>query len=338
MDGPAPHPSVSLVIPVFDEADNLEPLHAEILEALVGVPFEVIYVNDGSLDGSARVLDAIAARDARARVVHFVRNYGQTAALTAGIRHAQADLIVTLDADLQNVPADIPGMLAHIPEADVVCGWRRDRQDALLTRTLPSKAANWLISRLSNVPLHDYGCTLRVYKAEFIQGIPLYGEMHRFIPIYVTWAGARLVEVPVAHRPRTRGVSKYGLRRIPKVLLDLTTVKFLRDFYVTPIYFFGWLGFLLVFAGLLTGVVAALAWTVFDAPIVAACLTVVCPMLALVGIVEVTLGIIAEVLIRMHYEIQAKAPYRIREVRNLDGVDTIHDEARRHRAADRRGA
>ena len=166
----------------------------------------------------------------------------------------------------------------------MVCGWRRDRKDAVLTRNLPSKAANWLISVLSNVPLHDYGCTLRVYKAEYIQGIPLYGEMHRFIPIYVTWAGARLVEVPVNHRPRVAGVSKYGLRRIPKVLLDLTTVKFLRDFYVTPIYFFGWLGFMLMFGGGVSWLAAIVAWLV-DAPFLASALTVVCPMLCVVGIV-----------------------------------------------------
>jgi dolichol-phosphate mannosyltransferase len=291
----------------------------------------VLYVNDGSRDGTARALDQVAARDPRARVVHFVRNYGQTAALTAGIRLAQAPVLVTMDADLQNDPADIPAMLQRLSECDVVCGWRKDRQDAMLSRTLPSRAANWLISRLSNVYLHDYGCTLRVYRSEYIQGIPLYGEMHRFIPIYVTWAGARIVEQPVRHHARTRGQSKYGLGRIPKVLLDLTTVKFLRDFYVTPIYFFGWLGFLLVLGGMVSGLVAVLFWTLVDQPLLAACLTIVSPMLSIFGVVEITLGIIAEVLIRMHYEIQNKAPYRIRSVRNLPGVPTMEtgDEGRR---------
>ena len=232
-------PNLSLIVPVYDEEDNLRPLHQAIVEAMVEQTFEVIYVNDGSRDTSAQVLESIAKEDQRARVIHFVRNYGQTAALTAGIRLAQAELLVTLDADLQNDPSDIPMMLTHLEEADVVCGWRKDRQDAYLSRTLPSKIANWLISRLSNVYMHDYGCTLRIYRKEFIQDIPLYGEMHRFIPIYVTWAGARLVEVPVKHHARTRGESKYGLWRIPKVLLDLTTLKFLRDFFVTPIYFFG---------------------------------------------------------------------------------------------------
>ena len=316
-------PEVSIVIPVYDEEDNIQPLHAAICSAMEGISFEVLYVNDGSRDRSAESLDALSQSDARARIIHFVRNYGQTAALTAGIRHAQAPLLVTMDADLQNDPADIPQMLTHIGDYDVVCGWRKDRKDSFLSRTLPSRAANWLISQLSKVPLHDYGCTLRVYRREYIKDIPLYGEMHRFIPIYVTWAGARLVEVPVRHHPRTRGESKYGLSRIPKVLLDLTTVKFLRDFFVTPIYFFGWVGFLLVFAGLICGAAAAWLWFQPAQQLIAACLTVVSPMLAIFGVVEITLGIIAEVLIRMHYEIQDKQPYRIRRTRNLDGVEGV---------------
>jgi glycosyltransferase involved in cell wall biosynthesis len=317
---------VSLCVPVYDEEGNLEALHAAIQAAMGARRWEVIYVNDGSRDGSAAVLDRLAAADPRARVVHFVRNYGQTATLTAGIRLARAPVLVTLDADLQNDPADIPEMLGLLDRCDVVCGWRRDRQDTVLTRTLPSRVANALISRLSNVHLHDYGCTLRVYRREYIQGIPLYGEMHRFIPIYVTWAGARILEVPVRHHPRVKGVSKYGLSRIPKVLLDLTTVKFLRDFYVTPIYFFGWLGivFLLLGGVALLGAVAAWAGGL---PLLATALLVIGPVLGASGAVQLTLGIVAEVLIRMHYEIQQKAPYRIRSVRNLPGVPTLVDEA-----------
>ncbi|MFT5685030.1 MAG: glycosyltransferase involved in cell wall biosynthesis [Myxococcota bacterium] len=311
-------PEVSLVVPVFDEEDNLRPLHQAITDALEGMSYEVLYVNDGSNDGSAAVLDALASEDTRARVIHFVRNYGQTAALTAGIRSARAPVLVTLDADMQNDPADIPRMLGMLGEGcDVVCGWRKDRKDNPLTRTLPSKAANWLISRLSNVPLHDYGCTLRVYKREFIKDIPLYGEMHRFIPIYVTWAGARITEIPVRHHPRTKGVSKYGLWRIPKVLLDLTTLKFLRDFFVTPIYFFGWLGILLVLGGSLA-MAGALTAFFAGAEGLAVGLMVLGPLLASLGLVEITLGIIAEVLIRMHYELQHKAPYRIGQTRNME--------------------
>ncbi len=316
-------PTVSLVVPVYNEVENVGPLVDAIDAALASRSYELLLVNDGSTDGSGDALDALAMDSSHIRVIHFVRNYGQTAALTAGIRHSTAPIIVTLDADLQNDPADIPGMLEHLGEADVVCGWRKDRKDPWLSRTLPSRLANALISRLSNVPLHDYGCTLRVYKREYLEQIPLYGEMHRFIPIYVTWAGAKLIEVPVRHHPRTRGESKYGLSRVFKVLLDLTTVKFLRDFFVTPIYFFGWLGFLFVSLGLITGVAALAFWTIWSHTMLAVCLTVISPMLAIFGVVEITLGIIAEVLIRMHYEIQGRAPYRIG---NAVGIDPSPEE------------
>jgi glycosyltransferase involved in cell wall biosynthesis len=310
-------PTLSLIVPVFDEEENLRPLHKAIQVALESYDYEVIYVNDGSLDKSPIILEEIAREDPRARVIHFVRNYGQTAALTAGIRTAQADLLVTLDADLQNDPADIPQMMTKLKEADVVCGWRKDRQDSFITRTLPSKIANWLISRLSNVYLHDYGCTLRIYKREYIADIPLYGEMHRFIPIYVTWAGARIIEVPVTHHPRTKGYSKYGLWRIPKVLLDLTTLKFLRDFFVTPIYFFGWLGIIFVFLGMLLSSGAVAMWMAEGNAHIASALISIGPTIAVLGIVEITLGIIAEVLIRMHFELQNKEPYRIAKRTNF---------------------
>jgi glycosyltransferase involved in cell wall biosynthesis len=304
-------PALSVVVPVYDERENLEALHASILSALAALDFEILYVDDGSTDGSSAILDTLAQGDPRVRVIHFVRNYGQTAALTAGFRNARAKVLVTLDADGQNDPADIPLLLGHLDRADVICGWRRDRKDPFLHRTLPSRVANWLISRLSKVPLHDYGCTLRAYRAEFIEGIPLYGEMHRFIPIYVTWAGARILEVPVRHHPRLHGRTKYGLSRIPKVLLDLTTLKFLRDFFVTPIYFFGWLGFSLVFAGAASLLGALLAFAL-GSSLLAVAFGMMGPILGALGLVEITLGIVAEVLIRMHYEIQAKEPYRIK--------------------------
>lgn len=317
--------AVSVVVPIFNEEGNLEPLHQAIVTSLegAGVAFECLYVDDGSTDKSPQELRELSERDPRVRVIRFVRNYGQTAALTAGIRHAQNPLLVTLDADLQNDPADIPAMIERLDQGyDVVCGWRKDRQDATFTRTLPSKAANALISHLSKVHLHDYGCTLRVYKREYIQGIPLYGEMHRFIPIYVTWAGARLVEMPVRHHPRVRGVSKYGLRRIPKVLLDLTTVKFLRDFYVTPIYFFGFAGFGFFFLGLLTFAVAGVfaVGSGYELGLILAASAVLMVML---GTVEITLGIIAEVLIRMHHDVRDQPPYRIHHVRNLQTDEEV---------------
>ena len=315
------HTPVSMVVPVYNEVDNVRPLVEAIGAAMGETPYEIVLVNDGSTDGSDAVLNAMAAEDSTIRVVHFVRNYGQTAALTAGIRHAKSPIIVTLDADLQNDPADIPAMLTKLDDADVVCGWRKDRKDPWLSRTMPSRLANALISKLSNVPLHDYGCTLRAYKREFLEQIPLYGEMHRFIPIYVTWAGAKLIEVPVRHHPRVRGTSKYGLSRVFKVLLDLTTVKFLRDFFVTPIYFFGWLGFFFVAAGVLAGLAAVGFWTLWPNEALAVALTVIGPMLVMFGVVEITLGIIAEVLIRMHYEIQGRAPYRIASGVGIDAAD-----------------
>jgi len=315
------HTPVSMVVPVYNEVDNVRPLVEAIAAAMGETPYEIVLVNDGSTDGSDAVLNAMAAEDSTIRVVHFVRNYGQTAALTAGIRHAKSPIIVTLDADLQNDPADIPAMLTKLDDADVVCGWRKDRKDPWLSRTMPSRLANALISKLSNVPLHDYGCTLRAYKREFLEQIPLYGEMHRFIPIYVTWAGAKLIEVPVRHHPRVRGTSKYGLSRVFKVLLDLTTVKFLRDFFVTPIYFFGWLGFFFVAAGVLAGLAAVGFWTLWPNEALAVALTVIGPMLVMFGVVEITLGIIAEVLIRMHYEIQGRAPYRIASGVGIDAAD-----------------
>ena len=311
-------PPISIVVPVYNEAGNLVPLHAAVVKAMEDNPFELLLVDDGSTDSSNEALRALAQEDPRVKVVRFVRNYGQTAALTAGFRHSQHEILVTLDAALQNDPADIPALVAKLDDGyDVVCGWRKDRQDAWLTRTFPSKVANALISRLSKVFLHDYGCTLRAYRREFIEDIPLYGEMHRFIPIYVTWAGARLVEVPVRHHPRVRGESKYGLMRIPKVLLDLTTLKFLRDFFVTPIYFFGWLGFVLFLSGMLCGLVALALWGPLDQPMLAACLTIVAPMLAIFGVVEITLGVIAEVLIRMHFDVRQKMPYRVHSTANL---------------------
>ena len=304
-------PQISLIVPVYDEEENLHPLHQAIQQVLTTYDFEIIYVNDGSKDNTAAILDEIASSDSRAHIIHFVRNYGQTAALTAGFRQAQADVIITLDADLQNDPQDIPYLLEKLQEADVVCGWRKDRKDTYLTRTLPSKIANWLISRLSNVHLHDYGCTLRAYKKEFIQDIPLYGEMHRFIPIYVTWAGAKLIEVPVRHHPRTKGISKYGLLRIPKVLLDLTTLKFLRDFFVTPIYFFGCFGLLMLCFGIISSTIAFGLWMNAGNQLAIIILSVLGPLTAIFGVVEITLGVIAEVLIRMHFESQKKEPYRI---------------------------
>ena len=312
-------PSLSIVVPIFNEEESILDLHSTIVKALDNTiqDFEIIYVNDGSDDNSKNIITKICDEHTCAKSIHFVRNYGQTAALTAGIRHAQADILATMDGDLQNDPHDIPMMLEKLKNCDVVCGWRKNRQDNFFFRTLPSRIANGLISRLSNVPLHDYGCTLRVYKREYIKDIPLYGEMHRFIPIYVTWAGAKIIEVPVRHHPRRKGISKYGLLRIPKVLLDLTTLKFLRDFFVTPIYFFGWVGIISMCFGVLSFLCSIYLYIQSILPELSAALFILGPVLGAFGIVEITLGIIAEVLIRMHFELQKKEPYRIQQTQNI---------------------
>ncbi len=311
---------ISLVIPVYNEVENLRDLQAAVTEALdsKGVPFEVLLVNDGSTDGSTQLLDAIHRDDPRFRVVHFIQNYGQTAAMSAGIRHASHDVIVSMDADLQNDPADIPWMLEHLETHDLVCGWRKQREDSFVFRKVPSKIANWLISRTTGVVLHDYGCTLKVYRREYVEDIPLYGQMHRFIPIYVTWAGARIVEVPVNHRPRLKGTSKYGLSRTFRVVLDLLTTVFLRDFYTNPLYFFGYYGFGAIALGVVCAA-AAIGMKYMDGtwmhknPLVH-----MAAMFVLLGFNSFFFGLLAEVIIRMNFEIQKKAPYRVRQVRGIE--------------------
>ncbi len=320
IDGPveAHKAPISVVVPVYNEQENLDALADAIRDALdpAGIPFEVLLVDDGSTDGSAHVMDRIHETDPRFKLVRFIRNYGQTAAMSAGIHHATHDVVVTMDADLQNDPSDIPAMLAVLDDGyDVVCGWRKDRKDRWLDRKIPSKIANWLISTMSKVYLHDYGCTLRVCKREYINAIPLFGEMHRFIPIYVTWAGAKLVEVPVKHHPRRAGTTKYGLGRTFRVLLDLMTVKFLRDFYVNPIYFFGYFGFSSIFAGGLAAGAAVFMKFYYDTWMHKNPLVIIAAMCVLLGFNAFFFGLIAEILIRMNFEIQHKTSYRIRETR-----------------------
>jgi glycosyltransferase involved in cell wall biosynthesis len=312
---------ISLVIPVYNEVENLRDLQAAVTAALDphDIAFECILVNDGSTDGSTQLLDEIHLDDPRFVVIHFIRNYGQTAAMDAGIKHASHEIIVSMDADLQNDPADIPMLLDLLDEGnDLVCGWRKKREDGWILRKVPSKIANRLISSTTGVKLHDYGCTLKVYRREYIEDIPLYGQMHRFIPIYVTWAGARMVEVPVNHRARTKGVSKYGISRTFRVILDLVTTVFLRDFYSNPSYFFGYYGFASVAAGMACA--AGAVWMKYfegtwmhKNPLVT-----MAAMFVLLGFNSVFIGLLAEVLIRMNFEIQKKKPWRVRQVRGIE--------------------
>jgi len=226
-------PDISVFLPVFNEEPNLRPLHEKLNASLaqLGRTAEIIYVDDGSSDGSLNILRDIAAQDPRVRVVAFRRNYGQTPAMAAGIHAARGHVLIPMDADLQNDPADIARLLDKLDEGyDVVSGWRRNRQDTLITRKIPSQMANWLISKIGGVPLHDYGCSLKAYRRESLEDVQLYGEMHRFIPIYASWSGARVTEIPVEHHARTMGKSKYGLSRTIKVVFDLITIKFMASY------------------------------------------------------------------------------------------------------------
>jgi glycosyltransferase involved in cell wall biosynthesis len=314
------HGAISLLVPVYNEVESLRDLQREITEALdpEGIEFEVILVNDGSTDGSTQLLDQIHADDDRFKVVHFIHNYGQTAAMAAGIKHASNDILVSLDADLQNDPKDIPRLLPLLDEYDLICGWRKRREDNWILRKLPSKLANSLISKTTGVPLHDYGCTMKVYRREYIEDIPLYGQMHRFIPIYVTWAGARMVEVPVNHRARAKGTSKYGLTRTFRVLLDLTTTVFLRDFYSNPLYFFGYYGFAAITAGFFFAAWAVVTKYVDGTYIHKNPMIHIAAMSVMLGFNSFFFGLLAEVMIRMNFEIQKKEPYRVRQVRGLE--------------------
>ena len=322
---PAHNPKslVSITIPVFNEVEALGPLYESTRKVMedLGRPWEIIFVNDGSTDGSDDKLDEIAARDTHVRVVHFRRNFGQTAAMMAGFDHAGGEIIIPMDGDAQNDPADIPRMLAKIDEGfDVVSGWRKDRQDNALQRNIPSIMANRLISGVSGVPLHDFGCSLKAYRSEVIKGVRLYGEMHRFLPIYAKWHGARITEIPVNHYARRTGSSKYGLERVIKVVFDLLTVKFMDKFMLKPMYLFGFWGmmFFLAAAGftIWTFYMRARGYYFTSTPL---------PMMAvfsfMTGIICVLMGLLAEMVTRTFHESQDKAIYLVRSTRNFERSD-----------------
>lgn len=311
--------NLSIVIPVFNEVDNLPLLHEAIHSALDDHPdlnWEVVLVDDGSSDGSLEVLEDLAVSDpAHICVVALRRNFGQTAAIAAGIDHAQGDVIVLLDADMQNDPADIPMMVEKINQGyDVVSGWRVNRQDTFVTRTLPSRIANQLISTVTGVHLHDYGCTLKAYRREVLTGFRLYGEMHRFIPAYANSVGARMIEVPVTHHPRKFGKTKYGLNRTVKVILDLFTVKFLISFAHKPIYLFGGAGLLLIAASLLAYLFLTIRKFTSGIDILPSPLFQMSTMFIILGFQSILMGLIAELLARTYHESQAKPTYTVRKV------------------------
>jgi glycosyltransferase involved in cell wall biosynthesis len=309
---------ISLVIPVFNEVESVVPLDQAIRQALAGMDHEVVFVDDGSTDGSVEALEAIVRADPSARrLVVLRRNFGQTAAMAAGIDNSVGEVIVTLDADMQNDPADIPLLIQKIDEGyDVVSGWRVDRQDAALRRRLPSRAANWLISKVTGVPLHDYGCTLKAYRREVLEGFHLYGEMHRFIPAYAGGVGARIIEVPVRHHARRFGRTKYGLERTLKVILDLLTVKFLTSYAAKPIYVFGGVGMGMIGGSLVVVLVLVARRLLYDEHMIRSPLLLLTVTLFILGAQSILMGLLAELTVRTYHESQAKPTYSVRRVLN----------------------
>ena len=309
-------PEVSVVVPLLNEQDNIGPLYEQITQTLKGkYNYEIIFIDDGSSDNSFNILADLQKADNKMRVICFRKNFGQTSALSAGFTHAKGKIIVALDADLQNDPADIPDMIDKLNEGfDVVSGWRKKRHDNAITRLLPSKIANWVISWITGVKLHDYGCTLKVYRREVLEEIKLYGEMHRFIPALASWSGARIAEMAVNHRPRTAGKTKYGIGRTLKVILDLITVKFLGSFSTKPIYIFGGLG-------LASGIGAiASAWFVVyqkiynDFAINRNPLLVMTALLITTTVQFILMGLLAELLVRTYHESQNRPTYVIKQI------------------------
>jgi glycosyltransferase involved in cell wall biosynthesis len=312
---------LSVVVPLYREEENVDHAVAELLEVLDGMPesAEVILVDDGSPDATGAMAMAWHERDPRVRVIQFRRNFGQTAAISAGFRHARGRVVVLMDGDQQNDPHDLPRLLAKMDEGyDVVSGWRKDRKDKLLMRRVPSMLANRLISRITRTELHDYGCTLKAYHSDVVQHLHLYGELHRFIPALAGLVGARVVEIPVNHRPRTRGTSKYGISRTVRVILDLLTVKFLLKYLARPMQFFGLLGlgsFLLGFCSLL-GLVVDKA--VAGAGLAERPLLILSVLLVILGVQFVSMGLLGELLTRIYHEVGQRPPYVIRRTAGID--------------------
>jgi glycosyltransferase involved in cell wall biosynthesis len=328
-------PRLSVIVLVYNELESIAPMHEELMGVLqaLDLSYEVLYIDDGSRDGSTERLGQLAARDRHVRVVSFRRNFGQTAAVQAGIDHSRGEILVFMDGDMQNDPHDIPRLMEKIDEGyDVVSGWRKDRQDEAM-RVVPSKIANWIIARVTGVPLNDFGCTLKAYQREVIQDVKLYGEMHRFIPVYASWVGARITELTVNHRPRTYGRSKYSLARTSRVLLDLITVKLLGSYSTKPIYFFGFAAFGLWALALVFAAIVIIQKILPPYPYAHNNpLLLLSVFLAIVGVQFILMGLLAELSIRTYHESQAKTTYVVREIiersprkeATTDGRPTIH--------------
>lgn len=324
MNGRAPL-DLSLVIPVYNEAENLPVLYSEIIDSCqnLGKSYEIIFIDDGSGDESFRLLKKIQRENPKVKIIKLRRNFGQTASLSAGFDHAQGSVIITLDADLQNDPKDFPLFLQKIEEGyDIVSGWRKKRRDKFLTRRLPSMIANWLISFITRVKLHDYGCTLKAFRREVIKNIKLYGELHRFIPAIASQLGVSIAEVEVNHRPRRFGKSKYSVFRFVRVVLDLVTVKFLLSYSTRPLQIFGLLGLISGLTGGVIGLILSYQRLFLKQGISGRPLLLLAILLIVIGIQFITLGLLAEIMVRAYHESSAKSTYFIQEIIETDSEKT----------------
>ncbi len=312
-------PYVSVILPVYNEEENIRAQYEQIINALKQWkhPFEIVFVDDGSMDSSPAILEDIASADKKVKVVLFRRNFGQTPAMAAGIDHSRGEILVFMDSDLQNDARDIPLLVEKIEEGyDVVSGWRKERKDRFFSRKLPSRIANRLISRVSGVPLHDLGCSLKAYNGEVLRQVNLYGEMHRFIPIHASWVGASIIEIPVRHHPRKFGQSKYGIKRTFKVLLDLITVKFMGSYSTKPIYMFGGMGAFLLLGSFVSGTAVIFMKILLNHSMIRNPLLLLTVMLIILSVMFILLGVLAEILIRIYHESQNLSPYRVKKIIN----------------------
>jgi len=305
---------ISVIIPIYNEEANIIKLSESILNALSDIDFEVLFINDGSTDNSEKIIESISEKHSNMKLINLRRNYGQTAAMQAGFDHSKGDIVIPMDGDLQNDPKDIPMLIEKINEGyDVVSGWRKIRSDKKFTRIIPSKIANMIISKISGIHLHDYGCTLKAYRKEILHDIKLYGEMHRFIPIYASWEGAKVTEVAVHHHPRTAGKTKYGLSRIPRVILDLLVIRFFDKSLDRPIHLFGQFGLLMFLVAFLLSLLAIFLKIFINISFILTPLPLLVVFFSMSGLLCIFLGLVAEIQSRIYFEARDRPPYLIKQ-------------------------
>ncbi len=316
---------ISIVIPIYNEEANIAKLAESILKALSGIEYEVLFINDGSTDSSEKEIQAISKSNAHIKLINLRRNYGQTAAMQAGFDHSKGNIVIPMDGDLQNDPKDIPMLIEKINEGyDVVSGWRKIRSDKKFTRIIPSKIANMLISKISGIHLHDYGCTLKAYRKDILNDIKLYGEMHRFIPIYASWEGAKVTEVAVHHHPRTAGKTKYGLSRIPRVILDLLVIRFFDKSLDRPIHLFGQFGLLMFLIAFLLFLLAIFLKIFMNISFILTPLPLLVVFFSMSGLLCIFIGLVAEIQSRIYFEARDRPLYLVRK--NLTKINTDKDK------------